>query len=217
MTRVTMRNLLRRRLQDAGGINAQNWEDTDLNELLNLGLHKAQKAILKVSPLAFMAIDKQTIEEDQEFYAKPDGFWYERQIQLLDTSENRYRTIKREDYEIASRRESTSSEITWSDFGRHIAIFPVPSARVALGLRWLYVPTLEMSADNDVPQIHQGLHTLPLWYAHRLALGETGETNEAIRDVEGLIGADLADIPDYYHGGGSASGDMLVPQFHKGF
>lgn len=217
MTRATMRALLRRRLQDSSADTAaENWSDSELNELLNQGLIKAQKAVLAVDPLAFIAIDKQDVEEDEEMYAKPDGFWYMRQLQILNETTGLYEPIEKEDYEIARAGAATSTRVTWSDFGRFIALRPVPSAAIRLGLRWIYVVTLAMGADNDVPALHQGLHTLPVWFAQRLAIGETGETDAGMKEVEGLIAADLADIPDYYRST-NASADFLVPRLHKGF
>ena len=63
MTRVQMRNMLRRRLQEDDGIEEQ-WTDSQLNDYLNQGLQFMEAEILKYQPEAFTQIDKTDLYAD---------------------------------------------------------------------------------------------------------------------------------------------------------
>ncbi len=213
MNCLSMQNLLRRRLQDpAGAVDGTNWSRDELIELLNLGLAKTQKAIMRVSPDAFVAIDAMNIELNKEFYQKPDGCWKIREVRYRASASEPYRTMKKLDSIDQPVSTSTGGTISWADFGDYIAVRPVPTAQIVQGLQWIFVPNISVSADTDVPRIHIGLHALPVYMAQRIAIGETGELAEARTEVNELIQGELADIPDYYQVGGQ--NDYLVPEIN---
>lgn len=212
MNRGFMRRVLRRRLQDTVGqgiVSEGNWTDSDLNEMLNQGLLQAQKAVMRVNPLAFMGIDRQNLEAGKEFYEKPDGMWALRQLRRLDSTTGKYVDIEREDYYDATRRSPSDTRVTFADFGGHVAITPIPTAQVIAGLEWLFVPSLTVSQDTDVPRLHAGLHMLPVYWSQRMLLGESGELQEARVELNELIQGELGSITDFYQANGGHN-DVLT-------
>lgn len=189
-----MREILSRRLSETAP--GDSWPVAVLDDTLNLALAKAQVAIMKINPMAFVYIAHQNIVANQEFYDAPAGMIYELHNKLLNTSSNRYQRIKKEDYALAEERSTDSgARVTYSNVGRHFAITPVPSVNITNGLQTVYVPTLSMSDDSDVPDLKLGLHMLiPLW-AHRFLLGDT---EESTAEVNELINALEQDIPWVY-------------------
>jgi hypothetical protein len=191
-----MRTLLRRRLQE---VEADNWQDTDLNDLLNLGLHEVQKRIVSVDPFAFLWIDTTHLVQGQSLYKKPVGFWYEYELNLLDTTANppRYTRMVRNDYE-ALRDAGTGNAAQYAHAGQYFFIAPAPEAAVASGLQILWMPSLEMAVDSDVPDIHFAMHNAVVVATQLITFGETGVAREAIAaEYEGLANPEV--IARYYH------------------
>jgi hypothetical protein len=201
-----MREILYRRLSETTP--GDSWSIATLNETLNSALAKAQVAVMKVDPMAFVYIANQNIVAGQEFYDKPAGTWFEVQNKLLDSSTGRYNRIKREDYALAGERTSdTSNRVTYSNVGRHFAITPVPTTTIVNGLQTLYVPTLSMTTDSDVPDLKLALHMLiPLW-AHRFLLGDTEESTSEVNE---LINAIEQDIPIVYRSSGGDNQQFVL-------
>lgn len=192
MTRATMRALLRRRLNE---VVVDQWQDTDLNDLLNYGLHQTQKEVMKIDPQAFIYLYTADIVNGRDLYDKPQGLWYEIEVALLDVASNSYSNVlRRKDYNVARTLQSADQPV-YCNVGRFFGIYPIPSASVANGMRIMGVPTLEMTADSDVPQIHLGLHEAVVLWAQLLAIGET---SEAAKDVKDVLANLLNDIPKFY-------------------
>lgn len=210
MNRSTMRSVLRRRVMEAAP--GENWTDANLNEILNDALVQAQKEVMALVPDAFVHIARQNLVAAQEFYAQPAGIWYELHVQTLNASTGRYDDIEQRDYSVGRTKTSADSEITYSILGRHFAIHPIPVAAVTDGLQTIFVPTLSMSDDADVPEIHLGLHMLIVLWAHRMLVGETGEQVAEIKD---LIGEYRAAIPSYYRRSGRP--EMMQPTSVKDY
>lgn len=198
MTRSTARRILRRRLNE---VSADNWQDSDLNETLDIAVHKMQTKIMAVDPLAFMYIDSTPIVSGQEFYPKPNGFWYEFLFRIKNISSGLYEDVKKRDYTFATSLAAGSTQV-YSHVGRHFALRPIPSANLAAGIQLIYVPTLSMATDAEDIPIHFGLHDAVVKQAEVLLLPETGE---AYKDVATLLAADVADIPLYYR---QSAGEM---------
>lgn len=193
-----MRTVLRRRIMEASP--GDNWTDTVLNDVLNVALADTQKDVMEVDPLAFVNIAQQSLTAGLEFYAKPAGMWYELQVQRLNSAGTRYDDLERRDYVVGRAADTESGTSTYALLGRHIAIHPIPSASVTNGLQIIYVPTLAMSDDADVPEIHLGLHMLIVLRAHRLLSGETGES---VAEVKDLTEEYRAAIPSFYKASGT--------------
>jgi hypothetical protein len=193
-----MREVLRRRVMEAAP--GENWVDTDLNEILNDALVQAQKDVMVLVPDAFVNIAQQNLTASLEFYARPAGIWYELFVQVLNATTGRYEDIEQRDYVDGRQKVSSDSTTTYALLGRHFAIHPIPSATVVNGLQTIFVPTLSMSDDADVPELHLGLHMLVVLWAHRMLVGETGEQVGEIKD---LIDEYRAAIPTYYRRSGA--------------
>lgn len=201
-----MRTLLRRRLNE---VLADNWQDEDLNDVLNLALHRVQKRILTIEPEAFLYIANAPITINQEFIAKPVGMWYEKEVRLLDTATGLYGEIDRLPYHTA--KTLTSGDTAYAHFGRFFAIRPIPAASILAGLQVLYVPTLTMAVDSDVPDVNLGLHDAIVKAALLTLLPETGE---AYKEVKEQYEEDMGDVHLYYRMSASANQQLepVVPK-----
>lgn len=188
MNRSTMRDILRRRLQDK---NADEWTNGQLDDLLNVGLHKTQREIMKLDPEAFLWVDKADIVVSQELYAWPTSRWFEVEVGKLDSASGTYTPLKRLDWR-QTRGRSTGSDLKYARHGRHFALSPIPTESQANGVQIRYVPVLEMGADADVPAIPLALHMGIIVWAQRVTIPETGESDAAIRQELADIFADLS-------------------------
>lgn len=205
MTRGDMRGVLRAQLKDEGG--SPTFSDTRLNTYLSEGLHLVQKEVMKVAPEAFVSWYTQDITANNEFYAAPAGFWYELRVEVLDTTDNKYKKIGKLPLDFFETRTSSAATV-YTRKGRWILLNPTPAAAINDGLRLIFVPTLGMSADTDTPDLHPGLHMAMVLWAKKIATGEDDETNEATdRDLAAL----LADIPMYYLSGGDTEKFWISP------
>lgn len=189
---------------------ADNWTDGDLNEILDVAVHKLQTRIMAVDPSAFVYIDNTPLVANQEFYPKPNGFWYELVFRILNSSTGLYERVSKRDYEFAESL-GTGSGPVYSHVGRHFAIRPIPATSVASGIQILYVPTLSMATDAEDLPIHFGLHDAVIKQAQVLLLPETGE---AYKEVAGLLAEDILSIPSYYrqHAGEPDQFNPVVPK-----
>lgn len=195
MTRATLRELLRRQVNE---VDPDDWDDTQLNDLLNYGAHQVQKEILKVDKLAFMFRDLRHIDANEDLVDKPQGMWYEWRLEKKDASTGVYKRMRRKDYttvrdvvELPTDDQGT----VYSNIGRWFALTPTPTVSITNGLRIWYMPTLDMSDDTDVSPIHQALHPAIVLEAKLLAMGET---SEAATPVLEALAHYVADIPAYY-------------------
>lgn len=203
-----MRTLLRRRINE---VTADNWTDGDLNDVLNLGLHKVQQRISMVDPEAIVHIARAPIVLNEEFVAKPQGFWYEKDVRLLDVSTGKYVSVQPLDYYLA--KDVSTGDTVYSHVGRHFALHPIPDASVSAGLEILFVPTLDMAADTDVPDVNLGLHETVVKAAQLLLMPETGEP---YKDLKEALEADLLEIPLHYRTTAGPA-PLLNPQVPKNY
>jgi hypothetical protein len=191
VTRGTMRTLLRRRLNEQ---TADNWEDTELNDLLNDALLQVQKYVLKVNPEAAIYVDTAHVVADQELYAWPQGFLYEIEVAILDTASNEYEEIDRASWSQTRRREDGATT-QYAHHGRHFGLSPVPETSVSAGIRLRWVPSLEMADDADVPEVIPTLHPAIVLWAQKFALGETGDALDELRkEIADVVG----DLGEFY-------------------
>ena len=212
MNRGTMRALLRRRLNET---TPDLWQDTELNDLLNSGLHLVEKEVLKVDPLAFIHWSDEDIAKTINFYAKPQGFWHEMEVGYKSSSHAiGYKRLEKQDYNVA--RERTGGDTVYCHVGRYLGIFPTPGADVTDGLRLLWTPSLTMATDADVPDLHFALHMAVVLMSQKYALGETSDDQARVKvELSELLG----DISMYYLGSATENERLwLDPSYlsHKG-
>lgn len=179
MTRSQMRDLLRRRVQEK---TADQWQDADLNSLLDIGLHRTQLVIKRVHPdfaLNRAVSDlKGPATVNNDLYDFPPGFISEYLVEMLDT-DGKYKKVGRINFRDSVDR--LTGDTKYSRTGKWIRISPAPTADLAAGLRIWFVPTLTMASDNDVPDIPIVLHEGPIIWANRLAIGERGQTSKDLQ------------------------------------
>jgi hypothetical protein len=196
MNRAAMRLSLRRRLQET---DPDRWQDTDLDQCLNLGLVELQKEILKVDPEAFSFVDRMDLVAGQEFYEFPAGTWYEREIRLQATGSpltygpplRRVAFLERTDPSVLAGSSAVYARFDRSRF----VISPIPSASVVSGAEMVWVPTLTMALDTSVPPVHLGLHLAVVEFAEVIATADVGDTTEeTLKDLARIINS----IPQYY-------------------
>ncbi len=204
-----MRSLLRRRINE---VSADNWADADLDDILNFGLHKVQQRIMAVDPEAFIYKARTPVVANEEFIDKPVGMWYEKSVRLLNTASNLYETIEPMDYDLAVLHEDDSERV-YSHLGRFFALHPIPTTSVAAGFEILYIPTLDMAADSDVPDVKVPLHECIVKAAQLVLMPETGEP---YKDLKESLENDLNEIPLYYRVSAGRA-PLLRPDVDKGY
>lgn len=198
MIRSTLRNLLRRRLNDSSG---DNWTDAELNDLLDEGLHLVQKEVMKFVPDAFMHIYQGPVTIADEFYPLPDGFWYELSVGIrANSGSTTFAVIERGNYD-RDRGNAAGTTPGYDIRGRFIVFMPRFSFNHLSGFEIQFVPTLSMSSDALAPDIHQGLHLAVVVQAQLIALGETIESPTPASDQLKRL---IDDIPLFYQRGGEA-------------
>jgi hypothetical protein len=186
-----MKTKLRRRLQET---TADLWSDQDIEEILNLALIEMQKEVMKVDPEAFSAIDRADQVVNQEFYQFPAGLWFEREVRLLG-DDGTYKTITRVAF--AERADRTTGEdVVYARFDRgNFVLSPIPSVSKINGIELVWVPTLAMATDADVPPIHLGLHGGIVLFGELIANGDTGDSSDdTLKELARVINS----IPQYY-------------------
>jgi len=190
MTRLELRSMLRRRLQE---VTAAQWTDATLNSLLNLGLQYMQKKVQAVDPEWLVYTDTTPIVANQRDYPKPSGFQFEIAVYVSTNNGTSYSIADFVEYQdlIAGDVEG----VQYSYKGRFIALSPTPTANSTAGLKLEWVPTLAMGNDDETPDLQVNLHEGIVYRAEMLALGETAQQAE-VAAVE--LAAVVGDITSYY-------------------
>lgn len=207
MTRSQIRTMLRRRVQET---TADQWTDSDLNDLINLAYQRVELDILTVNPQAFTSRYQADIVSGQDLYEKPAGFNHELSFKLLDDDG----VYKRMDMLSFVTNEARTNESTtkYAHWGAYFHLAPTPSTSVTAGLELDFIPSLSMTDDADVPKIAHPLHMAIVYHAQLLALGETGEEQKrAAEELQILVNK----IPLYYQPTGQPS--SFEPQIDKGY
>lgn len=221
MNRGGMRDMLRRILMEDS---ADNWTDTELNEILNLALQSWQDYVLAVDPDAFLQWDYADLTVDERYYPKPVGMRSEVELGYKgDTSWTDYKPLELYGYQslrrgiVGTRRESDTDPIPTEPSGKyaHAGDFFFlgwnPAATVSEGLEVSYVPHLTMAVDSDVPDLAIGLHYGVVVEAAIMALDETPEPTEKLEKKRDR----LVNKIGLYYRKSQASGDHIHPSFGK--
>lgn len=204
MNRGNMRRLLRRRLNDVStDTEAQFFTDAELNEALDMGASKIEKAVLAIDKTATMKITRQNVEANEPLYPKPAGVWSVLDVKLLDPTSGEYRSlgdpISIEDLEKLSTVGNTT--VRYAHIGRWIQLGPVPSAAITNGLEWRTIFGVEIAdgEDNDgqVYPFPTGLHNAVVLWA-QLILTPEFEAGVNTDEIRKQLAEDLGDIPMYF-------------------
>lgn len=209
VTRTQMRTILRRRLNE---VTADQWQDADLNDLINHAYQRMEMDILSVNPDAFISTYRADIVLNQQLYEKPAGFNYETAFKILDTGTSTYKRVDLVDYHVGLDRTGDQEGTKYSHFGSYFFLSPKPGQNLAAGIELDFVPTLSMTADTDVPKVALPLHMGIIHHAAIMAFGETGE--DVKRELE-LLSTIVNKIPAYYLK--TSAGQAFTPDISKGY
>lgn len=174
MTRGTMRELLRRRIMET---TADHWSDTNLNDMLEVGLQEMQTYIMALDPDAFVFVYQRDIVNGSDLYEWPVGMDYEYQVRIKNTATTKYdRVTQLDSWRAIDANESASRADTfqYARLGQHLQLTPVPDTDIANGLRIYFHPTLSMADDNVVPLIKVRLHYAVVLSAAKHLLPQAG-------------------------------------------
>lgn len=189
MNFATIRTITRRYIMEA---TPHNWDNSTLNDCINSGLEMVQKEILKVDPESFLEWTRRDIAANESFYFLPEGLWMPNQVRLKDETTGKYAKLPWKPFDVA---ETWTGSTVWSRRGRYVALFPTPEKVIVAGLELIFVPTLVLAADGDIPPIPLGLHRAIPYLAKIIALGETYQNFD--RDVA-MVEKILGDVGTYY-------------------
>jgi hypothetical protein len=211
-----MRTMLRRQLQED---TASQWSDATLNSYLNLGLQFMETAVLQHQPEAFRQVDRTTFYvADEGLIPKPIGCMrvIDVKVKYPDDTAYTFAVYRRNDQieEAIDAYESSTmeSEPYWSIYGHWVRVWPEPATDATDGIELIYVPTLTMGADSDVPLLHLHLHEGIVYKAKSVALGDTDEESdpEQMAALDKKLSVCISRIPLYYFSDGPP------PQFDLG-
>ena len=192
MNRGLMRTLLRRRLLEP---TADQWDDSTLNELLNLGLSLVRKQVRKVDYEFDVRWEYRNTIAGTTWYEKPSGTRGSLEIGVKKaTSDTDWTALVRKMYHIA-RTYTSESEMVYCHRGAYIGLFPAPSVSIADGIQFLHAPTETLAADTDIPRLEESLQYAVVCWASLLAKGESPESDDKdAKELQRLLG----DIPSDY-------------------
>lgn len=192
MNRGLMRTLLRRRLLEP---TADQWDDSTLNELLNLGLALVRKQVRKVDLEFDVRWEYRDTVAGTNWYEKPSGTRGSIEIGIKKAaSDADWTALTRKAYYIA-RTYTAESEMVYCHRGAYIGLFPAPSASVTNGIQFLHAPTETLADDADIPRLEESLQYAVICWASLLAKGESPESDD--KDAKELARL-LGDIPSDY-------------------
>ena len=204
MNRSTMRTYLRRRLNEQ---TEDDWDDSILNEFLNIGYALIAKQIRKVDPEYLLYWTYRDTVASTSWYEKPEG---NRGISFVGiknaASDSTYTQLERRAHHVARLIVQDSQQV-YCHRGEYIGIFPAPSTAVTNGIELLHAPTPEMSADTDVPKLETTLQYAMVCWAALIAKGESPEADN--KDADELRRM-LAEIPDDYGIGADLGNPTLI-------
>jgi hypothetical protein len=192
MNRGAMRTLLRRRLLEPV---SDQWDDSTLNELLNLALALVRKQVRKVDYEFDIRWEYRDTIAGTNWYEKPNGTRGSIEIGVKKAaSDTDWTALKRAAYHVA-RTYTAESEMVYCHRGAYIGLFPAPSVSIADGIQFLHAPTETLALDTDIPRLEESLQYAVVCWASLLAKGESPESDD--KDAKELARL-LGDIPADY-------------------
>lgn len=193
MTRATIRELLRRRLNETV---EDRWSDSILNTIIDLAYALVLKQIRKVDPEALLFWDYRNTVVGTNWYEKPSGTRGPVEVGFKPTTAaTDWTPLTRKPYYIA-RDWTRADETVYCHRGTYVGIFPAPSVAVTQGIQFLHAPTDSLAVDTDVPKVEQTLHYAIVLWAALIAKGESPEAVDSKDAVE--LQRIIGDIPTDY-------------------
>ena len=194
MNRSGMRTLLRRRLLEP---TADQWDDSTLNDLLNLALSFVRKHMRKSDPEFDIRWEYRDTVAGTSFYEKPAGTRGLIELGLkLDASASDYTPLVRRPYHVA-RTNTSAAETFYCHRGAYIGIFPAPSASIVQGISFMHAPTETLAADTDISRLDDTLQYAAVVWAALLAKGESPEDDSKdAKELARILGDSAVDVSD---------------------
>jgi hypothetical protein len=193
MTRLQLRDKLRRRVNEEVGDADAGWTDAELNTELNEAYAFIQKEIYKIDHEAHLFWDLMAVTATVSWYPLPPTFGVSEFGMKSAASDTAFTRLDRKPYERIKNRTGTTHY--YCQRGQWLGIFPAPSTTVADGLELVHTPIMSMSADTDIPRIKLPLHEAILLKAKISVLGDTGEDPAQARQNLADI---INDLPSWY-------------------
>jgi hypothetical protein len=202
MRLADMRSWVRRRLHDDG--EQKRFTNGEIDTALNVGAQQVQAAIEAVNPDAFEREYRTNVLASEPAYQLPRGFLRSKSLLLDLTGDGATEAWHRP---ISWFRTPKGTNYMDQQGGYHygyaggvLRVFPVPDSDVEDGIQLWYVPSLEMSEDDDDLEalgLVAPLHVAVVLWGVKLLLPEDGESQG---DIDAEIGKIMARVPDIYGG-----------------
>lgn len=205
MNRSTIRTFTRRILQED---TEDQFSDSVLNDYINFAYQWVEEQVLAVDGEAFVYIDNADIVSGQRYYAKPVNMLHELFLEYSETPSNEdswkplnYTSITLMKNPMLERYVHpelavSTEKAEFTHVGGWYYLGWTPPANISGGLQVIYVPSLVMGADTDIPELHTKLHYAVVLAAAIFALGETPEDTGRL---QGMVKALTDQIPRWYH------------------
>jgi hypothetical protein len=196
MTRGEMRALLRKQVQDVA---EDQWQDSELDSILNLAYANVQKEIVKVDREAHLFWDYIDTVAGTSWYPLPQTFGISHVGVKLAASDTGYTVLGPPKRYRDVKDVETSSTTYYSIRGQWIGIFPAPGVGVTSGIELVHTPIMSIGAglgnDGEVPRIKLPLHLAIVWWAKLICLGDT---DEQAGEARARLAEMINDIPVWY-------------------
>lgn len=207
MTRGTMRTMVRRRLMET---TANHWSDSNVNDLIDLGIQAVQTMIMAIDPERFVFLYQRDIVADNDLYEWPVGMDYAYGVYLLNSSTGNYEPLEKVDSwrAIASNYAAEDDATTrYARLGQYVMLSPKPATTIANGLRIFFHPTLTAADDATVPLIPIRTHYLACLLAARFGLPQAGQDRDEIdKEIAPLV----QEMPRWYRAGTTAPNQISL-------
>ena len=213
-TRAQMREITRRRLLEQS---ADRWDDADLNSLLNMALNRVQLGLMRIDPDRFIYKSTAPVVANDEYVELPSGFWNVKRVRFKSEAAGDWKRIKPSTMKLLTERleggTADPSDTHYVVLSKWILLTPTPSVSVNPGLELLWVPTLTMAADADVPDIPLLSHMAVVVQTHIYALPEVGTTqrDELVAEYRDIMN----DLILAWNQGGLDEGRVLQPDIRR--
>lgn len=194
MTRLQLRTLLRKRIQE---VTADQWTDSDLNLLMEMALYDLEKEILSERGDAFIRISTCPRTANKTRFLLPAGCIKTVNVEVKTSASSEYLKLKpRKSHKMMEDGSAPVSDKPYYDvLGKWLEIRPAVTTTISAGIRLRWVPTLTMDDDTVTPEPDLVLHEAIALGAKVKAFQETDEDAKA--DAERLQQF-LSLIPRYY-------------------
>lgn len=183
MTRVTMRTLLRRWVNDVDEVE---WSDAECNEALQESYYEVQGRVQAIDPEAVIFWDNMNTTSGTSWYPLPPTFGVISVGFKSSSSDTSFTKLDHQLYEDIKGLTGTTTYYTLR--GEWLGIFPAPTASVTNGIELLHRPIHTLTVDSDEPKLKLPLHRAIVLNAKLFLLGDTNEeSKEDERKFEALM------------------------------